>query len=60
MMHRTVILAVLVVAHGASIGAQDEQAPAASRARAEAGDSEAQYNLGVMYESLEGVPSESY
>ena len=56
MMYRTVLLAVLVVALGASIGAQDEHALAELRARAEAGDAEAQFNLGVMYDTLEGVP----
>ena len=55
-LHRTVLLAVLVVALGASIRAQDEQALADLRARAEAGEADAQFNLGVMYDNGEGVP----
>ena len=56
MMHRTVILAVLVVALGTSVYAQDEQTLAELRARAEAGDAEAQVDLGSMYANGESVP----
>ena len=58
MMHRTVLLAVLVVALGASIRAQDEQALAELRARAEAGDAASQFNLGFRYATGEGVPED--
>ena len=58
MMHRTVLLAILVVALGASIRAQDDQALAELRARAEAGDAVAQFNLGFMYTNGEGVPQD--
>ena len=50
-MHRTVLLAtILVVALGASIHAQDEQALAELRARADHGDAVAQFTLGRMYD----------
>ena len=60
MLHRTVLLAILVVAHslGASIRAQDEQAVAELRAQAEAGDAEAQFNLAYRYDFGEGVPED--
>ena len=56
MMHRAVLVAVLVVALGASVGAQDDQEIADLRARAEAGDAEAQFNLGYAYRRGFGVP----
>ena len=56
MLHRTVLLAILVVAVGASIRAQDDQALAELHARAEAGDAEAQYELGYKYRWGQGVP----
>ena len=55
---RSVAAAVLVaLAVGAPVQAQTPEI-AALRARAEAGDAEAQYDLGVMYASGEGVPQD--
>ena len=58
MLHRTVLLAVLVVAAGATVYAQDEQALAELRARAAAGDAEAQVALGFRHVNGEGVPQD--
>ena len=59
----TVAVAVLSLSVlSAFVQAQDEQTPAQTladlRARAEAGDAEAQYNLGMMYGNGRGVPQD--
>ena len=61
MTHATRIVAAVAVLVALAVGAPVQaQTPEidALRARAEAGDAEAQYNLGVMYASGEGVPQD--
>ncbi len=52
-----IAVAIFIAAFSASISAQQESIDEL-RARAEAGDAEAQYNLGLMYVNGEGVPED--
>ena len=54
---RLIAVAILIAAFSAPISAQQETVTEV-RAKAEQGDAEAQFNLGVMYANGEGVPQD--